>query len=906
MERFFKHPWRIVAAIGAVTVFFALQLPRAQLDNNNFRFVPEKDPERVLTMKIDETFGSQIMVLVGLERRSGTVLEKDFLLALRDFDAKVAELDIVDSVSSIVSTDYISGEGDSILVSPLVDPDFSGSPGEIAILKEKLLDWDLYRRALVSDDFSSTQVVVALDVGTDDAGSPATIAGYGKIRDLAESAGFGAANIYLAGLPVISAEVNEATKKDLIFLVPLVVVVVVAVLFLSFKRLSSVLIPLLTVAISAIWAIGAMPLLGVKLSILSTVLPVILVAVGSAYGIHVVSHHYDEAAKLKEMDAEEHRRLVFSVMRRIGWPVFLAALTTFVGFVSFCFTSVVPIFEFGIFSSFGVAAAFLTSMTLIPALFIIRGPEKARPKSWGRRVEHGTEDPLSEAIADTLCLVARKRRTAMATGAAVILLSLAGLSRLVIDNVLVEYFKPATQVARSDAFVREKFGGSKMVNVVVEGPNPGDVLSPEVLGAMDGLAKYLAEQVPEVGKTTAFTDMVKRINQVLHADADPEGTSSSGTATSGTASKAAGPEAGGAGEGEEPTFGFGFSDFGSSEEGKDLGAGAAEEEKEDNSRLGGALTEEAFATYLAKALAMSDRRDLGAADLAANLKKAMNYKGAAYYEVPVDPARYGLLDAEGLKGLVSNYLVLLSGDISAFADDPLEPSSIVMKIQLRTLGQRDTDAALEKMRAYVEDNFPKNVSVTIGGTALVERSLNNLVVQSQLVSLAVSLALVFVILSVYYRSLVAGLIGLAPLSISILVNFAVMGWTGIKLNIGTAMVASIAVGVGIDYTIHYMAAYHNEFLATGGKGDFLRRTFKDSGKVILMNAASVGLGFAVLALSQFNILADLGKLILLTMATSSITSLTLLPVLLAYFDPAFIRRPLPSERKAETLPEVIQ
>lgn len=898
MEKFFKHPWRIVAAIGAITVFFVLQLPRAQLDNNNFRFVPDKDPQRVLTMKIDETFGSQIMVLVGLERRSGTVFDREFLLALREFDAKVGELDIVDSVSSIVSTDYIDGLGDSVIVSPLIASDFSGKPEEISRLKEKLLGWDMYRRALISDDFTATQVVVALDVGTDDAGSPATIEGYERIRALADSIGFTTTNVYMAGLPVISAEVNVATKKDLLFLVPMVIVVVVGVLFLSFKRLSSVLIPLLTVAISATWAIGAMPLFGVKLSILSTVLPVILVAVGSAYGIHVVSHHYDEAAKRKHMDPEEHRQLVFAVMRRIGWPVFLAALTTFVGFVSFCFTSVVPIFEFGIFSSFGVATAFLVSMTLIPALFIIRGPERAKPKSWGKRMEHGTADSLSEAIADSLCLVARKRRTTLAAGAGIILLSFIGLSRIVIDNVLVEYFKPSTEVARADAFVREKFGGSKMVNVVVEGEKPGDVLTPEVLGAMDGLARYLADYVPEVGKTTGFTDMVKRINQVMHADVDSEGVAPKRAAPTAETAPAAG---------NEPVFGFGR--FGSSEESEETPAAPAAEnhlayENPKGGVTGKALSEESFAEYLSKALALADRRDLSAEDLTANLKKAMNYKGAAYYEVPTDPARYGFSTSEELKGLVSNYLVLLSGDIRAFANDPLEPKSICMNVQLRTVGQRDTDRALEKMRTYIADNFPKNVNVIIGGTALVEKSLNDLVVQSQFVSLGVSLALVFLILAIYYRSIVAGFIGLAPLSISILINFAVMGWAGIKLNIGTAMVASIAIGVGIDYTIHYMAAYHNEFLATGGKGDFLRRTFRDSGKVILMNAVSVGLGFAVLALSQFNILADLGKLILLTMATSSVVSLTLLPVLLNVLDPAFIRRPLPSDKKSQASMEV--
>jgi predicted RND superfamily exporter protein len=127
---------------------------------------------------------------------------------------------------------------------------------------------------------------------------------------------------------------------DIRMLVPLVILVVLSVLLLSFRRGIAIVLPLVTVLIATIWSVGAMPLVGVKMSVLSTVLPVILVAVGSAYGIHVVSHYVDEREVAGDLSREEHRRLVIELTRRIGKPVFLAALTTFVGFVSFCVTAV--------------------------------------------------------------------------------------------------------------------------------------------------------------------------------------------------------------------------------------------------------------------------------------------------------------------------------------------------------------------------------------------------------------------------------------------------------------------------------------------------------------------------------------------------------------------------------------
>lgn len=870
MERFFRRPPIIVAFIAAATLFFALQLPNAKLDNNNFRFVPENDPARLASVRIDEVFGSQIFVLVGLERLDGTILDSDFLKTLRAYTDKLDGIPVVGEVTSIASADYITGWADSIIVEPLLPDTFGGTEGEIAALRDRLRSWDLYKRALVSDDFSATQILVPLEVSAESAGKEEAVEAYRAIKRLAYEAGFEGTRIYVAGMPVFSAVVNEAMSADLKVLIPLVVVVVLVVLFLSFRRIGGIVLPILTVVVAGIWSIGAMALFGVRLSIISTVLPVILAAVGSAYGIHVVSRYYDETAGKRNLSEAEHKRIIFAAMRKIGQPVFLAALTTFAGFVSLCFTPVVPIYEFGIFASFGVVVAYLVSVSLIPALLIIRGAGSAGS---GGADSIPAEDRLSAAMASALMAVSRRPRATLLVSAAAAAVSLFGVSRLVIDNVMVEYFKPDTDVVQSDGYIRKHFGGSKSVSVVVSGEKRGDVLDPAVLGAMDGLAAFMERNVPEVGKTSGFTDLVKRINQVFNADESPDGL---------RPREAVPADASGPGE---AAFGFASFDGAAPPSAAEVPAAAG--------RAYQPIDETRMVALLSKALAESGRPTVSADDLVVALKRATNYQGAAYYEIPTDPARYGKKDSAELKDLISGYLVLLSGDIDSFADDPLEPKSVRMSVLLRTLGQKDTDRALSEVRGYIDRNFPKNVKVEIGGVALVEGALNRLVVRSQLLSVAFSLLMVFLILSVYYRSAAAGLLGLAPLSVSILVNFGVMGLFGIKLNIGTAMIASIAVGTGIDYIIHYTAAYHREHLAAGGAEGFFRRTFLTSGKAILFNALSVGAGFAVLAFSRFNILADLGVLIALAMGTSALSSLTLLPVLLTLAKPAFIRRPLP-------------
>jgi predicted RND superfamily exporter protein len=889
MEKIYRHPWLIVLFITLVTVFFALQIPRLELDNNNFRFISEKDEARRVSAYIDDTFGSSLFILVGLHRNSGDVFDGPFLNRIREYVERVEAIDIIDPVSSIVNADYVTGDSESIVTEKLLPADFAGTAGEIALLKERLLSWDMYKRALVSDDFSSTQILVPMNVSTDEAGRPEVVDSFIQVRDIAREMFKGEAEVYVTGLPVISATINEAVRSDLVLLVPLVILVVLLILFFSFRRLCGVVLPLLTVVVASIWSMGAMPLFNIKLSVISTVLPVILVAVGSAYGIHVITHYIEDLSAGKEgMTGEEHRELLLALMGRLVKPVFLAAATTFVGFVSFCFTTVLPIREFGFFSGFGVLASFVTAVTLIPALLLIRvslfkGPSKAI-KSGGEK-----KDRLSDATASFFSAIAGHKGVVLCAAALVLLVSLLGASKLVIDNVFVEYFKSDTDIYKSDLFIREHFGGSKVVSVMAEADSSEALLSPASLGALDALSRHLETKVPEVGKVMGFTDLVRRINQVFNADESPDGIKP--VLTSPAAGEPAGEPAGddfGFGfdgeTGAEEDFGFGnfgiddAEEFGFGVFEKDEAPPAAEESPPE--KTGYTLNE--MIALLDTASRSGNRADLNATELVWELKKLSNFEGAAYYEVPQDPAKYGKSRPEELAALVSNYLVLLSGQIDSYSNDPLEPTAVKTTVQLRTLGESDTNRALEEIYRFVEDRFPRDIKVTVGGSALVEASLNRQVVRSQLISVIVSLCLVFLIIAFSNRSLAAGLIGITPLFISILLNFGVMGFLGIKLNIGTSMIASLAVGIGIDYTIHYMEAFKREYAKRG-----IKASFAVSGKAIIINAVSVGAGFGVLFFSRFNMLGDFGLLIALTMGASALVSLTVIPALLLVFKPKF-------------------
>jgi len=177
-----------------------------------------------------------------------------------------------------------------------------------------------------------------------------------------------------------------------------------------------------------------------------------------------------------------------------------------------------------------------------------------------------------------------------------------------------------------------------------------------------------------------------------------------------------------------------------------------------------------------------------------------------------------------------------------------------------------------------------------GGDSFMNYTVNRMTVIGQMRSLSFSLIIVFVLTAFIFRSFVGGLLSVTPIIITVTCNFAIMGLFKIPLDLGTAIVANAAVGIGIDYAIHYINRYRLERNAGRGAAKAVKGAHLTSGKAIVFNAVAVAFGFFVLTLSNFNPIIRMGTLIGLTMLISSFMALTVLPVLLIWLKPRFIRK----------------
>jgi predicted RND superfamily exporter protein len=183
---------------------------------------------------------------------------------------------------------------------------------------------------------------------------------------------------------------------------------------------------------------------------------------------------------------------------------------------------------------------------------------------------------------------------------------------------------------------------------------------------------------------------------------------------------------------------------------------------------------------------------------------------------------------------------------------------------------------------------PVYLSIQQAGMAPVFKELDKQLVGSQIISMFSTLLLVFLLLWAQLRNIVGSLISVTPIALTILVNFGVMSYLGVPLDIATIMVASIAIGIGVDYTIHFTSRFKQEFVKQASIQAALEKTLETTGVAIVINALSVMMGFLVLMMSSLAPLQRFGWLTALTMFTSSLGAITVLPALILLTKARFV------------------
>jgi predicted RND superfamily exporter protein len=271
---------------------------------------------------------------------------------------------------------------------------------------------------------------------------------------------------------------------------------------------------------------------------------------------------------------------------------------------------------------------------------------------------------------------------------------------------------------------------------------------------------------------------------------------------------------------------------------------------------------------------------LSLADFIVRMNKAMHGDDDAQAVIPDDA------------NLVAQYLLLYSmsgdeGDFNNYVDAGYR--NAVIQAFVKTDSSAHVARLEQQLMPFVRAHFPPDVTVRLAGSITTPTAMSDMIVRGKIVNLFQMGAAVFVIAGLMFRSVLAGLLLLVPLVMTALANFGLMGLFGIPLQIATATVAALAVGVGADYAIYFTYRLREELRSGDGLDIALKRTYATAGKAVLYVATAVAGGYAVLLFSYgFKIHLWLGIMISVAMLVSALTALTLYPALLLYLKPRFV------------------
>jgi hypothetical protein len=273
-------------------------------------------------------------------------------------------------------------------------------------------------------------------------------------------------------------------------------------------------------------------------------------------------------------------------------------------------------------------------------------------------------------------------------------------------------------------------------------------------------------------------------------------------------------------------------------------------------------------------------RSLSIADFVRRMNQAMHGDDPAYDAIPTDPE------------LAAQYLFLYAnsgdpGDFDTYVDYDYRHANI-----WAFLKEHDTEklqALVKDLTAFTAGKFPSDVKVSFGGSVAQGTAIHEIVSRAKILNMLQVAAVFFVLASLAFRSLMAGLLVLVPLSVTVLFNLGLMGWTGIPYTTNNSITAAMAVGIGADYVVYMLFRLREEFAKDGSAVDAMRRTLLGAGSAIVFVAVAIAAGYSVLIFSPgFWNHIWMGILISTAMLTSALAALTLVPILVHRLRPAFI------------------
>ncbi len=532
------RPWRVIIASLVFLVLCASGLPKLTINVDFEAFLGKDDEVRIAYESFRDYFGRDERLVVtadpGLATGEAGVFQRDFLERLRELhDAIEERVPYVVEVTSLVNARDTRGEGDTLLVEDFLDP-WPEDDAAIAERRARALANPLFRNATISEDGRVTAILIEPELyspaatdddslagfgdegGDEDAEEPPLLSGgesaemIAELRDIVAEFEAPDFQLHLAGPPVMLNSVAGAMGREMPRFAALAIGSIAGLLFLLFRRVTGVALPLVVVVFSVASTFGLMGHAGVALHVPTQILPTFLIAVGVGDSVHLLAIYFEQ---LRAGDSREDA--IPHALGHSGLALVLTSLTTAAGLGSFAAAAIDSVAVLGLFAPIGIMIALGYSVILLPATLAIAPVGRTRGAA-------GSDGPnVVDRLLGTFGRYATRRPgPVLVVSALLAVVAGGGASRMGLSHNPLSWMDPESPIVKDTMFIDRVLGGSVSFEVLLA-TEPGGVRRPETLRALATLGERL-ESEPRDGfvaaQTISLADVVKEIHRALNAD----------------------------------------------------------------------------------------------------------------------------------------------------------------------------------------------------------------------------------------------------------------------------------------------------------------------------------------------------------------------------------------------------
>jgi predicted RND superfamily exporter protein len=500
-----EHPRLIVVLCVVITALFMTQFPKLRTDTDPKHMLPATSDVRVWNDGVEKTFSLyEDTIVLGIVNEKG-ILNEDTLGKIERITDRILKLKGVAArdISSFTTIDNVTVDGGTLKVGPLMN----GMPktdGEMSAFRRDLFENPLFMNRIISKDGKTTAIYVPLEKGANGKEIADRIRGIiSKER--------GDEKYYIAGDPVARDTFGADMFKLMAIFAPIAGMIMFLVRYLMFRDLFLSVTLMMDAMMSIIWSMGLLIGLGFPVHIMSSMAPVFLMAIATD-SMHIFNEFY-----FRYRENRNRKAAIIETMNEVRRPVRNTALATAAGFAVLMFMHIVPVRVFGGLVAFGTISLRLLSFSFVPAMFTFVKEEKLEKIAGSEDVDSGKTARFLKKLAG---LGIHKPAATVVFGLLLLLAAVIGITKTVVNNNMVEWFKKGSTVRVADTAINSSLGGTSLGYIVAIANEDDYIKSPEAMRYIESLQRRL-EKLPVVGKTTSVTDYVKRINRVLHDD-DPK------------------------------------------------------------------------------------------------------------------------------------------------------------------------------------------------------------------------------------------------------------------------------------------------------------------------------------------------------------------------------------------------